>query len=62
MDAKLAELGIDGTLRSEALDMEQHLRLSAAFGVRVEDEPRELSDSTCPAALAVLARRCDVTG
>ena len=32
VDAKLAELGIDGTLRSEALDLEQHLRLSAAFG------------------------------
>ncbi len=32
IDAKLAELGIDGTLRSEALDVEQHLRLAAAFG------------------------------
>lgn len=32
VDAKLAELGIDGTLRSEALDIEQHLRLAAAFG------------------------------
>jgi 16S rRNA (adenine1518-N6/adenine1519-N6)-dimethyltransferase len=32
VDAKLAELGIDGTLRSEALDLEQHLRLAAAFG------------------------------
>jgi 16S rRNA (adenine1518-N6/adenine1519-N6)-dimethyltransferase len=32
VDARLAELGIDGTLRSEALDLEQHLRLSAAFG------------------------------
>jgi 16S rRNA (adenine1518-N6/adenine1519-N6)-dimethyltransferase len=31
VDAKLAALGIDGTLRSEALDVEQHLRLSAAF-------------------------------
>jgi 16S rRNA (adenine1518-N6/adenine1519-N6)-dimethyltransferase len=31
VDAKLAELGIDGTLRSEALDVDQHLRLSAAF-------------------------------
>jgi 16S rRNA (adenine1518-N6/adenine1519-N6)-dimethyltransferase len=31
IDAKLAELGIDGTLRSEALDVEQHLRLAAAF-------------------------------
>ena len=32
VDAKLAELGIDGTVRSEALDIEQHLRLAAAFG------------------------------
>ena len=31
VDAKLAALGIDGTLRSEALDVEQHLRLCAAF-------------------------------
>jgi 16S rRNA (adenine1518-N6/adenine1519-N6)-dimethyltransferase len=31
VDAKLAALGIDGTLRSEALDIEQHLRLAAAF-------------------------------
>lgn len=31
VDAKLKELGIDGTLRSEALDVEQHLRLCAAF-------------------------------
>lgn len=31
VDAKLAALGIDGTLRSEALDIEQHLRLSEAF-------------------------------
>ena len=32
VDAKLAELGIDGGLRSEVLDVEQHLRLAAAFG------------------------------
>ena len=31
VDAKLADLGIDGTLRSEVLDVEQHLRLCAAF-------------------------------
>ena len=31
VDAKLAALGIDGTVRSEALDVEQHLRLCAAF-------------------------------
>ncbi len=33
VDAKLAELGIDGTVRSEALDLEQHLQ--AERGVRV---------------------------
>jgi 16S rRNA (adenine1518-N6/adenine1519-N6)-dimethyltransferase len=32
VDAKLAALGIDGTVRSETLDVEQHLKLSAAFG------------------------------
>ena len=32
VDAKLAELGIDGTIRSETLDLEQHMRLCAAFG------------------------------
>jgi 16S rRNA (adenine1518-N6/adenine1519-N6)-dimethyltransferase len=32
VDARLAELGIDGTTRAEALDFEQHLRLSNAFG------------------------------
>jgi 16S rRNA (adenine1518-N6/adenine1519-N6)-dimethyltransferase len=31
VDAKLAELQIDGTLRAETLDPEQHLRLCAAF-------------------------------
>ncbi|MDB5308419.1 MAG: rsmA [Gemmataceae bacterium] len=31
VDAKLAALGIDGTVRSEALDIDQHLRLCAAF-------------------------------
>lgn len=31
VDAKLAALEIDGTLRSEALDIEQHLRLATAF-------------------------------
>jgi 16S rRNA (adenine1518-N6/adenine1519-N6)-dimethyltransferase len=31
VDAKLAALGIDGTLRSEALPVEDHLRLCAAF-------------------------------
>jgi 16S rRNA (adenine1518-N6/adenine1519-N6)-dimethyltransferase len=33
VDAKLAGLGIDGTVRSEALDIAQHLRLAAAFAV-----------------------------
>jgi 16S rRNA (adenine1518-N6/adenine1519-N6)-dimethyltransferase len=32
VDARLAELGIDGTIRAETLDREQHLRLSGAFG------------------------------
>ena len=32
VDARLAELGIDGALRAEALDLEQHLRLCAVFG------------------------------
>lgn len=32
VDAKLAALGIDGTVRSEALDLDQHLQLCAAFG------------------------------
>ena len=32
VDAKLAALGIDGTVRSEALDLAEHLRLCAAFG------------------------------
>jgi 16S rRNA (adenine1518-N6/adenine1519-N6)-dimethyltransferase len=32
VDAKLAGLGFDGTLRSEVLDIDQHLRLAAAFG------------------------------
>jgi 16S rRNA (adenine1518-N6/adenine1519-N6)-dimethyltransferase len=31
VDAKLKELGFDGTLRSEALNIEQHLQLAAAF-------------------------------
>jgi 16S rRNA (adenine1518-N6/adenine1519-N6)-dimethyltransferase len=32
VDAKLAELGIEGTTRAETLDLEQHLRLCEAFG------------------------------
>ena len=32
VDAKLAELGIEGTTRAEALDPEQHLRLCGVFG------------------------------
>lgn len=31
VDRKLAELGLDGTLRAETLDIEQHLRLCRAF-------------------------------
>jgi 16S rRNA (adenine1518-N6/adenine1519-N6)-dimethyltransferase len=36
IDRKLAELGIDGAARAETLDLEQHLRLSNAFGAAVE--------------------------
>ncbi len=32
VDAKLAELGIDGSIRAETLDLEQHRRLCEAFG------------------------------
>jgi len=32
VDQKLADLGLDGTIRSERLDIEQHLRLCRAFG------------------------------
>jgi 16S rRNA (adenine1518-N6/adenine1519-N6)-dimethyltransferase len=32
VDRKLAELALDGTLRAETLDLEQHLRLCEAFG------------------------------
>jgi 16S rRNA (adenine1518-N6/adenine1519-N6)-dimethyltransferase len=34
VDRKLAELGIDGTVRAEDLDLEQHLRLCRVFGER----------------------------
>jgi 16S rRNA (adenine1518-N6/adenine1519-N6)-dimethyltransferase len=32
VDRQLAELGLDGTVRAEALDIEQHLRLCNVFG------------------------------
>jgi 16S rRNA (adenine1518-N6/adenine1519-N6)-dimethyltransferase len=32
VDQKLAELGLEGTIRAETLDVEQHLRLCGAFG------------------------------
>jgi 16S rRNA (adenine1518-N6/adenine1519-N6)-dimethyltransferase len=32
VDQRLAELGLDGTVRAETLDIEQHLRLCAVFG------------------------------
>jgi 16S rRNA (adenine1518-N6/adenine1519-N6)-dimethyltransferase len=32
VDRKLGELGLEGTVRAEDLDMEQHLRLCAVFG------------------------------
>jgi 16S rRNA (adenine1518-N6/adenine1519-N6)-dimethyltransferase len=34
IDGRLAELGIEGSLRAEALDVEQHLRLLSVFGNR----------------------------
>lgn len=33
VDARLAEIGLDGSLRAEVLDVEQHLRLCVRFGV-----------------------------
>ncbi len=38
VDRKLAELGLEGTIRAEDLDREQHLRLCAVFGGH--DPPR----------------------
>jgi len=35
VDRKLLELQLEGTVRAEALDLEQHLRLSVAFGESV---------------------------
>jgi 16S rRNA (adenine1518-N6/adenine1519-N6)-dimethyltransferase len=35
VDARLVQLGIDGSLRAEALDLEQHLRLCGVFGSKV---------------------------
>src|SRR5262249_19574219 len=35
VDARLAELGLEGTTRAEALELEQHLRLCAVFGSKV---------------------------
>jgi 16S rRNA (adenine1518-N6/adenine1519-N6)-dimethyltransferase len=32
VDRQLAELGLEGTVRAEALDIEQHLRLCDVFG------------------------------
>jgi hypothetical protein len=32
LDRKLAGLGIDGTVRAEALDLQHHLRLCKVFG------------------------------
>jgi 16S rRNA (adenine1518-N6/adenine1519-N6)-dimethyltransferase len=37
VDRKLAELGIDGTVRAETLDLEQHHRLCQAFGEAKQD-------------------------
>jgi 16S rRNA (adenine1518-N6/adenine1519-N6)-dimethyltransferase len=37
VDARLAELGIPGTVRAETLDLEQHLRLCRVFGAEPND-------------------------
>jgi 16S rRNA (adenine1518-N6/adenine1519-N6)-dimethyltransferase len=42
VDRKLAELGIEGTVRAEDLDIEHHLRLCAAFG---EDVAADADDA-----------------
>lgn len=36
VDRKLAELGLEGTIRAEALDREQHLRLMREFGEEIQ--------------------------
>jgi 16S rRNA (adenine1518-N6/adenine1519-N6)-dimethyltransferase len=38
IDAKLAELGIDGGLRAESLDLGPHLQLARAFGRTTSDQ------------------------
>jgi 16S rRNA (adenine1518-N6/adenine1519-N6)-dimethyltransferase len=40
VDRKLGELGIDGNVRAETLDIEQHLRLCAVFTAPTEAGPR----------------------
>ena len=42
VDRKLLELGIEGTVRAEALDLDQHRRLSEAFAYRETKTPRPL--------------------
>jgi 16S rRNA (adenine1518-N6/adenine1519-N6)-dimethyltransferase len=39
-DRRLAELGLDGSVRAETLDREQHLRLCAVFGAEPEASVR----------------------
>jgi 16S rRNA (adenine1518-N6/adenine1519-N6)-dimethyltransferase len=41
VDAKLAELGIDVTVRAEALDLEQHHRLCLVFGTEPSQNPSQ---------------------
>jgi 16S rRNA (adenine1518-N6/adenine1519-N6)-dimethyltransferase len=43
VDARLAELGIEGSLRAETLDLEQHLRLCGVFS-RKTDHLKSLGD------------------
>ena len=48
VDAKLTELGIDGTVRAESLDLEQHRRLFEAFreDLMVPEAANEPTDET----------------
>ncbi len=45
VDEKLAELELDGRARAETLDLDQHLKLSAAFGKATTDETPSDVDS-----------------
>jgi 16S rRNA (adenine1518-N6/adenine1519-N6)-dimethyltransferase len=44
VDERLRELGIEGTVRAEELDLEQHLRLCRVFGEQTASTPRMEKD------------------